>query len=203
VHGHASEATLGVVEWDLLSTLAEADRRQVLAAGRRRRFERGEVVFHEGDAGDVLHLLAKGHVAVRVTTPMGDVALLHVLGPGDFFGELAAVSLGPRSATVVCLDATETLSLRRDHLDDLRHTHPGVNDRRVWRRLAELSDLYGPPVDGRVVVPLTQEDLAHLAGTTRPTANRTLKSGEDAGLLRIARGRIEVLDLAQVAERGR
>ncbi|MFV0308828.1 MAG: cyclic nucleotide-binding domain-containing protein [Desertimonas sp.] len=48
----------------------------------RRRFRRGEVVFHEGDPGDTVHLVDKGHVAVRVTTPVGDVATVRVVGPG-------------------------------------------------------------------------------------------------------------------------
>jgi CRP-like cAMP-binding protein len=63
---------------------------------RRRRFDKGEVIFHEGDPGDTMHLLAKGHVAVRVTTPLGDVATLLILKPGDFFGEVALVSPAPQ-----------------------------------------------------------------------------------------------------------
>ena len=52
-----------------------------------------------------------------------------------------------------------------------------------------------------MLIPLTQEELAQLAGTTRPTANRVLRAAETAGVLKVARGRIEVLDAAAVARR--
>ncbi len=67
-------------------------------------------------------------------------------------------------------------------------------ERRVWLRLIELVELYGG--DAPVVIPLTQDDIAQLAGTTRPTANRVLRAGEEQGVLHLARGRIEVHDRA-------
>src|SRR5690349_9438644 len=54
------------VEWPLLGALGEAERAAVLAAARRRTFARGEVVFHEEDPADSLHLVVSGHLAVRV-----------------------------------------------------------------------------------------------------------------------------------------
>jgi CRP-like cAMP-binding protein len=125
------------------------------------------------------------------------------------------------------LDAAETLSLRRDDFQQLRATKPKVDDaltealisevrrlavalvdalyvpaeRRVWRRLSELVDLYGS--DAPIVIPLTQDDLAQLAGTTRPTANRVLRSGEHQGVVALARGRIEILDVAALQRHAR
>lgn len=213
----------------LLALLPEEDRREVLRLARRRRFARNEVVFHAGDPGDSFHLLVTGHVAVRITTPLGDVAMLRLLGPGAIFGELALVDPAPRNATVVALDASETLSLHRQHLDQLRQTHPGVDrllleavigevrrlsaqlvevmyvpvDKRLHRRLVDLADIYGVGDEGHTSIPLTQEELAQLTGTTRPTANKVLRAAEGAGLVRVGRGRIEVLDVEGLARRGR
>ena len=64
-----------------------------------------------------MYLLDKGHVAIRAATPQGDTATMRVLGPGHWFGEIAVLEGGPRAATVVALDATETLSLHRDVID--------------------------------------------------------------------------------------
>ena len=125
----------------LLDTLNEADRREVLSACRRRKFARGEVVFHEGDPGDTLHLIAKGHVAVRTITPAGDQALIRVLGAGDFFGELAVIAPAPRNATIDCLDPTETLGLHRDAFDELRAKHPGVDAVLMQALIAEVRRL--------------------------------------------------------------
>jgi CRP-like cAMP-binding protein len=223
-------ATLMAVDWPLLDVLSAEQRRRLLSHARRRRFKRGEVVFHEGDPGDALHLIDKGHVAVKRSTPLGDVAMLLVLGPGDVFGELAVVAPGPRNATVVPLDPVETLAVHREVFDDLRQTHPGIDrvlmhglveevrrlsamlveamyvpaDKRIYLRLSELTRIFRVPGHAdRVVIPLTQEELAQLAGTTRPTANRVLRSAEAASELTVARGRIEVLDPAAVARRSR
>lgn len=68
-------------------------------------------------------------MSVRVTTPDGDCATLAVLGPGTTFGEVALVSASPlRSAAVVALDPGETLTLHRRDFEQLRRSHPGVDD---------------------------------------------------------------------------
>jgi CRP/FNR family cyclic AMP-dependent transcriptional regulator len=74
-------------------------------------------------------------------------------------------------------------------------------DTRVLRRLLAVAEQFGDN-DGTVIA-LTQDDLASMAGTTRPTANRVLKKAEADGLLRLARGRIEILDTDQLARRAR
>ncbi len=61
----------------------------------------------------------------------------------------------------------------------------------MLRRLAALAKLYDRG-DGEIVVPLTQEDLAGLAGVTRPTVNRVLKKEERRGALRLSRGSITI-----------
>ena len=215
------------MEWALLQPLDEAERREMLKLARRRRFARNEVVFHEGDPGETLHLIDRGHVSARVTTPLGDVATLVVLGPGDHFGELALVSGRPRSSTIVAIDATETLSIHRDQWNELRERHAGIDrflvqalatevgrlsgkllealyvpvDKRLLRRLLELADVFDD--GGRVVIPLTQEDLAGLAGTSRPSANRVLRAAEEAGVLAVSRGKVEILDREGLARRSR
>src|SRR5438046_1734845 len=99
-------------DWPLLQALPEPERRLLPERARPRRFAKNEVIFHAGDPADTLHLIRSGHVAARVTTPQGDVATLAVMGPGEFFGEMALVSPGaPRSATAVALEPTETLSV--------------------------------------------------------------------------------------------
>ena len=61
------------------------------------------------------------------TTPLGDSAMLRILGPGDVVGELAAVLPAPRNATVTALEAVETLALHRDDVAQLRADHPVVD----------------------------------------------------------------------------
>src|SRR5947209_18542780 len=115
------------MHWELFGDLPPEEIRRVLTTARRRTFSRGEVVFHEGDPADSLHLVAKGRFAVRVTTPVADTATLAIRGPGEAFGELALVSDAPRSATVAALEPAETHSLYRREFDQLRRDHPHVD----------------------------------------------------------------------------
>ena len=212
------------MEQHLLSSLSADERAQVLAAATARQFARGDVVFHEGEPGESLHLVRSGRLAVHVSTPAGDSATLSVQSPGDAFGELALLGgRHLRTATVVALEASETLALSRAAFDSLRHTHPAIErvleealarrvevlsqallealyvpvDQRVVRRLVDLAATYGGEVvaSSPVVIPITQDDLAGMAGTTRPTTNQVLQRLADEGVLGLGRGRIELRDL--------
>jgi CRP/FNR family transcriptional regulator, cyclic AMP receptor protein len=208
----------GTMVSGILDGLDEDDRRALLARMRRKRFTKGEVVFHEGDSGEVLHLIERGHVSVRVATPDGDTAVLRVLGPGDMFGEYVLITSGPRSATVTALDVVETMCLGQEDFHRLRTEHPYLDAllldsairevrrlstalldalylpvrQRVLRRLVEIGHLYASG-DHRTV-PISQTDLAGLAGVTRQTTNRVLAKAQEAGALRLRRGNIEILD---------
>lgn len=217
------------MEWPLFAAVPAEELRAVLELARRRTFARGEVVFHRGDPADTLHLVVRGHFAARIVTPLGDVAILEVHQPGDAFGELALVAAdAARSATVGALEAGETRSLHRDDFARLQRKHPSVNtmltvllaekvrrtgerlveahyadaDTRVRRRVLDLLPLYGGS-EGPAEIPLTQEDLAELAGTSRATVNRVLRDEQRRGTVELRRGRTVVLDRAGLASRAR
>ncbi len=214
------------MRWKLLADVPEQEARSVLSIARRRSFRRGEVVFHEHDPADSLHLISTGRFAIRRTTQLGEEVLLAIRGPGDLFGELALVTSGSRSATAQALETAETLAVYRDDFDELRRTHPQVDrvlivllaqelrrmdgllsdahyvtaDRRVLRRLLEVSEAYGGAVSG-TEVPLTQEQLAALAGASRATVNAVLSAERRRKTLSLRRGRTTLLDPAALARR--
>ena len=70
-------------------------------------------------------------------------------------------------------------------------------DRRVLRQALALDLVY----DG--LVPLTQDDLASMAGTTRPTANRAMRAAAEAGCVELRRGGFTVVDRAALERRAR
>ncbi|MGH2462815.1 MAG: Crp/Fnr family transcriptional regulator [Candidatus Limnocylindria bacterium] len=90
------------------------DLRDVARHLRLRRFRRGEVIFHQGDPGDALHIVASGSVKIVLPSPEGDEAIIATVHAGDFFGELALLDGAPRSATAAAVEVTDTLSLPRD-----------------------------------------------------------------------------------------
>jgi CRP/FNR family cyclic AMP-dependent transcriptional regulator len=206
------------VEWALFAGIPADDVRAVLALARRSTYRRGEVVFHRHDPADSVHLVVKGRFDVRITTAHGDVVALAIHGPGDTFGEIAVVTGAERSATVTALEPGETLVVRGSELRRLAREHTSVDEvlvrvlaehvaflserlveaytvdaeARVARRVLELGRVYGggPPV----VIPLIQEDLAALAGTSRATVNRVLRDAERRGLVEVGRGRTVLVD---------
>ena len=110
-------------DWRVLSASAGLDEHELRTACRRRRFARGETVFHEGDPGGSLHLIDIGRVTIRLVTPQGEVAIVDVLQAGDVFGEQALVDdWGERTATVVAMEHVETLALDGRAFDALRST---------------------------------------------------------------------------------
>ena len=204
----------------------DGDRHSVLAACRRQRFAKGDAVFRAGEPGESLHLLAEGTVAVSVSTPLGDVATLDVLRPGDAFGEQALIAeRSIRSATVVALEPAQTLQLTRQDFEQLLAEHPGVLrllvqvldarlratsqnlvdalympvETRAYRRLAALASIYAD----REAIPLTQDELASMVGTTRQSLNKVLRQAQDEGLVTLARGKVTVIDPNAIARRGR
>src|SRR3954466_12470960 len=100
------------MQWRLLEGVPHEHMRELLQIARRRTFARNEVVFHRDDPGDSLHLVSKGRFAIRVMTPLGDVATIAVRGPGESFGEMALVAAAARrSASVAALEDAETFSV--------------------------------------------------------------------------------------------
>lgn len=216
------------MEFRILEGLPAEDVRRFLALARRRTFERDEIVFRKGDPADAVHLITKGRFARRVLSPVGQWAMLAVRGPGDTFGELALVWTGmPRLVTVMSLERGETLSIAGETFRGLLGERPELKDvlvkllaerlrfsdeniiashfldadARVRWALLQLVPVYASGED--VVVPLTQESLAELAGTARGTVNRVLRDEQKRGAVSLERGRVRVLDAEGLAARVR
>jgi CRP-like cAMP-binding protein len=204
----------------LLDGVPADEAERVLRTARRRTFAKGEVIFHEGDPADALYVIVKGRCAVRICTPYGDVATLTVLRDGEIFGEIALLDTrSVRSATVVALEPCEMYLIHRTDFDRLRREYPSVMqvllnvlthtirrlterlvealyvpaELRIIHRLLDLANIYSPGAE-RCVVPLTQEYLSELAGTSRATVNRVLRQEEGRGTLRVGRGSTTILD---------
>lgn len=212
------------MQWALFDSLAPESVDRILAAARRIRVSRGEILCREGDRAESVYLIESGKVAVRISTPEGALVTVAVLGPGSAVGELALVGDDEhRTATVQAVEPVVALTLLGRDFAELRRQYPSVTEflvrslaatvrrldtqlveafhfpaeARIRRRLHALAQVYDR--GSRVIeVDLTQEELAQLAGTTRPTLNRVLREEERRGTLRLRRGRIVILDRTQL-----
>ncbi len=195
-----------------------------------RRYRRGEVIFHQGDPGDALHIVARGRVKIVLTSPEGDEAIVATVRPGDFFGELTLIDGAPRSATATAVEAVETLVLARDRFRQLLATNSTLRDNlevslaaevrrmnehveelhfldlegRIAAHLARLVQRERPGARGAVELPFdySQGDLAAMIGGARQSVNRVLRGLEREGLVRIDGDRLSISDVARLEARG-
>jgi HD-GYP domain-containing protein (c-di-GMP phosphodiesterase class II) len=140
----------------MLEALPAAALRNLAGRASRRRFRAGEVVFNEGDTGNSLHIVRRGHLKV-VRPTYDDRLVLDRIEPGQAFGELAVLNSAPRLASVIALEDCETIEVKKDDFVRVLDEHPGA----VRRMLGTLARS----------LTLAKEDVArhnrHLESTVR------------------------------------
>lgn len=194
----------------------------VAASGRLRRLGPGEPLFFEGDLSHSAYSCISGRLKIFLTLSSGRELVLATRGPGEGFGELAAIDRLPRSASVAAIEPTVVAQMSGDEfLDELlrepvlaaallremaeqvRRMTARLSARnsdtatvRTGHMLLELAGLvrrHGP-ASARVVLPITQGDLADRIGATRESTARALALFRRAGVVETQRGRVVVSD---------
>jgi CRP/FNR family transcriptional regulator, cyclic AMP receptor protein len=199
---------------------------EVARQARARRFRRHEVIFHEGDPGDSVFVVASGSVTISLGSAEGDEAIIATLGRGDFFGEMSVLDGEERSTTATALEPTELGCLPRAPFLELVETQPGLRSalltelagelRRSTRHVEELHFLDLPGRLATCLVELarqaggagpgvelpwhyTQADLASMIGGSRQSVSRLLSDLAEQGLVRIERDSIVIPDIETLA----
>ena len=215
----------------LLAALTEEARASLLQRCRRRQYGRGAYLVYEGDPGDSLHLIVRGRVAVLIGGADGNPFTVALMSAGDFFGEQALLNRAAvRGATIQAIEPTETLVVGRGEFEELRQQHPEVDrlligvlvamvDRltrqvaeltdvpgtvRIYRRIVALAELYTDDAGAAaapIEIPLTQDQLAGLAGVHLRLTSRVLGEARAAGLLDTSKRRLVVRDLEGLRHR--
>lgn len=185
----------------------------LMTAAFPRRLARGQVLFTEGEASDLVFVVVTGRIKVLVSSPRGDELVVAVLGPGELLGELSVLDGSDRSATAVALDdvslwcvpATALLAvLRRSPVASLALSADLAGRlRRLTITTADLVFLDLPRrlakylvsgANGNGVQQLAQVEVAAQLGVTRQSLNRALQRLQDRGWIEIHRSAVEVLD---------
>ncbi len=199
----------------LLADLSEGTLARLASAAVRRTYQPGEIILVEGEPCEAAYFLAEGSVRVYRLSPGGREQVLVRLGPGQAFNTVPPFrDQGANHATVEALSrvvvyaipAAEfrritgecpdlALAILRDFAERLHHLTNLVEDlslRTVRGRLARF--LLEQAEAGQVSHRWTQEEIAASLGTVRDVVGRTLRAFADAGLIRMERHRIILLD---------
>jgi CRP/FNR family transcriptional regulator, cyclic AMP receptor protein len=197
----------------------------------RRRFGPGDVLFHAGDAGDAVYLICDGRVSLRSLRSASHPVTTLTVGRGGVVGlHTVFESTGRHPCSAQTMTRTSVREVRREVLLSMCATSPALalalgrvvahdsaaqSDRvaemcwekapsRVRRRVVELIERFGVSnSSGFVSIDATHEEVADLAGVTRPTASSVIQTAAKAGLIRTSRGRMEVVDLDGLRAWGR
>src|SRR5581483_6556683 len=119
-----SVMTLVLAHVPLFSGLAPSELETLGHSLRPRRYARGDIIFQQGDPGDTLYVIESGEVKVVLSSADGREAILTILGPGHFFGELSLLDSEPRSADVIAKEDCSLLALHRKDFQEFLGGHP-------------------------------------------------------------------------------
>ncbi|MDT0494170.1 Crp/Fnr family transcriptional regulator [Streptomyces sp. NPDC012600] len=206
-----------------VADLAPAPRQALLRLGTLRQYGPHDALVLQGHLDDEVYLLAKGYVRVVGDTASGRTVLLALRTRGDLVGELAALDEGPRSASVLAATPVLARSISRYEFLRFLRAHPDAAEavqRSVTRKLRMatrhrmetgsapvlvricgilegLVATYGRRTDQGVQldVPLSQLDLAMLAGASLPSVQRAAADLRRRGILSTGYLRLVVHDL--------
>ena len=189
-------------KFPLFADLDDRELSAIAAVAKTRRYAKDDVIFHADESGDVFCLIREGQVKVTMISPEGKEIILSLLGPGDFFGEMALLDDEPRSATVVATEPLELVTIwRSDFLQILAENFDITRKvlAEISRRLRTASnrieslatmDVYGRLArffldlardSGKVldngyvaVTRPTHQAIANMIGTSRETVSRLI-----------------------------
>ena len=206
--------------------LPEPTLQRIAARVGRRIYQKGTVIFSQGEPGDALYGVASGRVRISASGAGGREVFLNIMEPGDTFGEIAVMDGLPRTAAATALERTTLIVLKRVdfialveqesrlalHLlkllcERLRWTSELVEESallsgpsRLAKRLLILAEQHGrpaDPADGRALeMRISQAELAHFLGISRQIVNQHLGDWAKSGWVRLGRGRIVIADPA-------
>jgi CRP/FNR family cyclic AMP-dependent transcriptional regulator len=214
------EAARLLARTEVFGGLEEREVREVAQVAVPRTWERGEVIFREGDPGDTCYLIRSGTVLLTREHQDGRRIALAELRVGGMFGELAMFRKEMRSATAEAIEPSSAVALLAPDVERLVRRNPDIALKllsalaeRVGRTTERLLQQSFQTVAGRVASALlaqtasrqasgapdqdvliraTQAEIAGLAGTSRESASRFLATLEREGVVTLGRGKVTV-----------
>ncbi len=192
-------------------------------------FNRGQIVFSEGDDGTGFYVVISGRVKIFKLSPEGKEQILHIFGPGDPFGEAAVFSGQHFPANAEAMEESRIFFFPRESFAKLIEKNPSlalnmlaILSKRLRRFANLIDDLSLKEVPGRLAAHLlylsgqtegsedlelkiTKSQLASLLGTIPETLSRILGKMSKQGVIETDGRRIKILDreaLEDLAESG-
>ncbi len=195
-------------------TLPTATLSALADAAELRRFLKGDRLFEEGQPAEAVWLIQRGWVYLTKRSPQGTPVTIFTVTPDDVLCGFSAV-VGPGTyyyASAVAATNTTAIRVSHAHFARLLREHPGVSEQVLaiyhtrMRHMAEAISLAQAPVELRLAyvllrlratfgktIPITHQELSHMAGTRWETSIRTLSIMKRKGWIASSRGKMMVI----------
>jgi CRP-like cAMP-binding protein len=199
----------------LFSELGSGTRDRLCAYAKTRNVKRGSTIFSKGDDGTSLFAVCSGTVQMIVPSIEGKVAVFNLVREGEFFGEVALLDGGARTADAVAFTDCRLLTIERPQFLSLLRNEPEfaiklleVLCARLRRTTEQVQDLMFLDLSRRLVkvllrlsqttspdrmIEISQTDLSHIVGMSREMINKQLQIWLKAGWIKLERRSITVL----------
>lgn len=206
----------------LFSELEDTDLERISQVASVQKYHKDNIILIEEEVGTTMFIIISGKVKISRISDDGREVILSILSEGDFFGEMSLLDGQTRSANVTAIEESELLMLRREDFLQMLYDYPqiAVNllkelAQRIRKSDEQIKSLSLQDATGRVAstilriaedsgifrkgiveisnLPL-QQDLANMAGTSRETISRVIKSLCQDGLLQKEGNKILILD---------
>jgi len=213
---------LTLAQIPLFRRVTPEDRDRLASVSQVRSYDRGDHVFHEGDASEFFFVVVTGRVKVYKIAPSGNHVILELFGPGGPLGAVAAYESRPYPASASALEPSTCLLIPRQAFFTLLEQHPslvrgllgslslrlvelttrlteltgGRVEARFARLFLKLADQLGRPDRGGIFVPLplARQELADLTGTTIETSIRIMSRWGKDEILRTEKDGFVIVD---------
>jgi CRP/FNR family cyclic AMP-dependent transcriptional regulator len=209
----------------LFENLNEEELASIAPLFQQRNYKKGAFLFFEGDEGNEFYLIESGFVKIAKLEDDKEITLA-LFRDGDFFGEMALVQKGTRSASAETLETSKIYKLNRKDfhefmlsspklclslleisMERLRKANEQIHDltfldvrSRILKNIHRLSEDYGKPVQGGLLIDLklTHQQLANIVGTVRETVTKVLQELQDDHVISIEKKRIIIKNLTKL-----
>ncbi len=200
IRGQHGGLTTHMIENILLfSDLPEDYLQHIASCAVTRNYPKNSILITEGDQSDSLYIIENGRVKIFLNDENGKEVILNILGPNEYFGELAMLDESPRSASVMTLEPSRFSIISKADFDACLDSHPEIavqliralaariralteNVRElalhdVYERVASLLLKMAQEQDGNQVISqkLTHQEIANMVGASREMVSRIMK----------------------------
>jgi CRP/FNR family transcriptional regulator, cyclic AMP receptor protein len=200
----ANTATEALATFDPKAFLATASRGRTVSKYRKR-----DIVFPQESPADAVFYIQKGKIKITVESKQGKEAVVAVLGPDEFFGEGCLIGQPLRLATASAMAESEVMRVDKAEMVRVLHEEPSFgelfiahllarnsrveedlidqlfnsSEKRLARTLLLLANFGKDGGPQPITIPISQETLAEIIGTTRPRVSSFMNKFRKLGFI--------------------